>query len=483
MKTNVFLIKLLFCFPIFLFATDVPSEEIKPKVAVIGAGIAGLTAAYRLHQADIDVHVYEARGRVGGRILTAIVNDQIVELGGHNICDGGAADNLHRLIDEFGIEITKTRGSINNNYFTGDELISVRKLLDPKEFDPVILKTQLADIASRSSNMLGCLKEFFHGEDLLYKIFATRLSGYEGGTVEKLSSFYVRTFYHQLLGGICAVHQSGDFEDYSLNFMRIKGGNSLLPQKLAQHLDQRVHLNMALAKVSKDSGGSYVLSFKDGQMVKADVLVLAIPCSVYSDISFDPEIISEERYETIKNIQYGTTAKILVPFASSPENPVQLISDRSLAFLDSRKNVLTLYYVGEASRFSEETIANTYLQDRPMIEMGYPTICPPFSNPIFAQDIPFAVYDGPVGYSWPNDPYVKGSYSYISQGQEEALLNTVQEDGEEVKALFAPIDQTLYFAGEHATIFIDILGTMEAGCESGERVARMIQKAVGSKRP
>lgn len=379
MKTNVFLIKLLFCFPIFLFATDVPSEKIKPKVAVIGAGIAGLTAAYRLHQADIDVHVYEARGRVGGRIFTAIVNDQIVELGGHNICDGGVAVNLHRLIDEFGIEITQSRGYINNNnYFTGDELIPVHELLDPNKFDPVILKMQLADIASRSSNMLECLNEFFNGKDLLYKIFAARLSGYEGGTVDKLSSFYVETLYHQLLGGICAVHQRGDSVDYSVNFMRIEGGNSLLPQQLAQQLDQRVHLNMALANVSKDSGGSYVLGFKDGQIVKADVLVLAIPCSIYSDISFEPGIIPEERYEAIKNIQYGTTAKILVPFASSPEKPVQLISDRSLGFLDPRKNVLTLYYVGEASRFSKETIANTYLQDRPMMEMGFPTVCPPF---------------------------------------------------------------------------------------------------------
>jgi len=49
-------------------------------------------------------------------------------------------------------------------------------------------------------------------------------------------------------------------------------------------------------------------------------------------------------------------------------------------------------------------------------------------------------------------------------------------DGETVKTLFAPIDQMLYFAGEHATILLETPGTIEAACESGERAARMILK-------
>jgi len=34
-------------------------------------------------------------------------------------------------------------------------------------------------------------------------------------------------------------------------------------------------------------------------------------------------------------------------------------------------------------------------------------------------------YSGAVGYSWPNDPYAKGSYSYIASGQEDLLTETV----------------------------------------------------------
>ena len=39
----------------------------QPTIAVVGAGLAGLTAAYRLKQAGLNAKVYEASGRIGGR--------------------------------------------------------------------------------------------------------------------------------------------------------------------------------------------------------------------------------------------------------------------------------------------------------------------------------------------------------------------------------------------------------------------------------
>jgi monoamine oxidase len=51
----------------FLLAEDKP----RPKVVIVGAGIAGLTTAYRLQQANIDVEVFEARNHVGERIFSA----------------------------------------------------------------------------------------------------------------------------------------------------------------------------------------------------------------------------------------------------------------------------------------------------------------------------------------------------------------------------------------------------------------------------
>ena len=56
-----------------LSASSVFGENKSPKVVVVGAGLAGLTTAVRLQQKGMDVDVYEARNRVGGRILTAKV--------------------------------------------------------------------------------------------------------------------------------------------------------------------------------------------------------------------------------------------------------------------------------------------------------------------------------------------------------------------------------------------------------------------------
>jgi protoporphyrinogen/coproporphyrinogen III oxidase len=56
-------------------------DESRGTVAVVGAGLAGLTAAYRLQQRGFDVTVFEARDRVGGRVWTVRKRDYIMDLG------------------------------------------------------------------------------------------------------------------------------------------------------------------------------------------------------------------------------------------------------------------------------------------------------------------------------------------------------------------------------------------------------------------
>ncbi|AEI89495.1 MAG: Protoporphyrinogen oxidase HemY/PPOX [Candidatus Midichloria mitochondrii] len=47
------------------------------RIAIIGAGPAGLTAAYRLHKANLDIDVFEARDRVGGRVFTVLMENYL----------------------------------------------------------------------------------------------------------------------------------------------------------------------------------------------------------------------------------------------------------------------------------------------------------------------------------------------------------------------------------------------------------------------
>jgi monoamine oxidase len=413
------------------------AEEKKLEVIVIGAGIAGLTTAHRLHQKGMHVQVYEARNRVGGRIFTVNVENHIGELGGQNIGDGGSAENIHRLIEEFDLELSKTKVNSKHSYFNGEKLIPTEEFLNTKQFNLEELKKRLEDLSSNSLNMKELLSNLVEENSTLYKAMAVRLAGYEGAPIEKLSPLYFETLWLMLSSGLSVAHPAKNKEDFLVDFLSIKEGNSRLPEKLAQVLDGRIHLNKTLVQVAKGRDGSFELTFLDGQKIKGDILIMAIPCSIYNDILFQ-DVIPLEKLEAIKNVQYGTNAKILIPFSKTPKNTESLINDRIGGYFDIGHNILTLYYTGQSSFFCKKTIQAAYLQEKPMIELGFGTLSS--FNPIYAEDQSFAIYDAPVGYSWPNDPYAKGTYSYIAPGQESLLTTLSEENGETVKTLFAPID-------------------------------------------
>ena len=71
-------------------------------VIVLGAGIAGLTAARQLAATGLRVHVLEARNRVGGRILTHNVGNEAIELGAEFV--HGKPPILWNLIEEANLE-------------------------------------------------------------------------------------------------------------------------------------------------------------------------------------------------------------------------------------------------------------------------------------------------------------------------------------------------------------------------------------------
>lgn len=463
-------------------AVSLFAENTSPKVIVIGAGLAGLTTAYRLHQQGVDVAVYEARARVGGRVFTVEVGGHIVELGGYNITDGGDAENIRRLAQELGLKFASSRVELGHLYFSGELFISTDQLLYDRHFDPEDLKKRLNELAEKSQNMQEVLQGFFEEEDPLYKALAIKLAAYEGGSIESLSPLYIETLYHMLFGGLCAVHQAGEEEESYVDLVSIQGGNALLSEKMAEALEGRIYLNKPLSRVTTNVNGRFVLTFQEHQQVEADILVLAIPCSVYEGIIFEENIIPLDKLEAIKNVRYGTNAKILIPFPQAPAKRIALFNDHMFSFFDAECSCLNLYYTGDSSRFSKETIGNTYFQSRSMLEKGFADRCPPFISPVCARDEAFVSYEGPVGHSWPSDPYAKGSYSYIAAGQESLLTRFEQNDQEAFKALFAPINQKLYFAGEHASILMHAPGTMEAACESGERIARSILKACFSEK-
>jgi monoamine oxidase len=66
------------------------------RVAIIGGGIAGLTALHYLTQAGVDAHLYEARKRLGGRIHTVETQGVTFERGGQLVNTDHA--DMHALV-------------------------------------------------------------------------------------------------------------------------------------------------------------------------------------------------------------------------------------------------------------------------------------------------------------------------------------------------------------------------------------------------
>src|SRR5437764_3340850 len=76
-----------------------------PRIVVVGGGLAGLTAAYRLKQAGYAAQVFEASDRTGGRCWTirgAFADGQIAEHGGELIDTGHI--ELRQLVQELGLD-------------------------------------------------------------------------------------------------------------------------------------------------------------------------------------------------------------------------------------------------------------------------------------------------------------------------------------------------------------------------------------------
>lgn len=78
-----------------------PHAHPPPRVAILGAGITGLTAAWHLANAGISATIYERSRRIGGAIGAHRDSGWLHELGPNSLLEGSPA--VSALVDELGL--------------------------------------------------------------------------------------------------------------------------------------------------------------------------------------------------------------------------------------------------------------------------------------------------------------------------------------------------------------------------------------------
>jgi monoamine oxidase len=126
----------------------------KTSVVVVGAGLAGLSAAVRLMKDGANVTVVEARDRVGGRVLTlrdAFARGQHAEAGGDFIDD--SQEDIRRLADQYGLTVrTILRQGFSFVRDKGKGQIHGRPLKGERAWKPIVDRAKPLIEAYRSNN-------------------------------------------------------------------------------------------------------------------------------------------------------------------------------------------------------------------------------------------------------------------------------------------------------------------------------------------
>lgn len=438
---------------------------------VVGAGLAGLTAAYRLHQWGFDVDVYEARRRPGGRVCTAYFDQCHEELGGKNLRDGGDARHLRSLIQELGLSIHGYSLNLCRGLFLYQgSLVPIEKLISEGPRPTEALHDQLLSKIRPLVSLADLVDPLFVHHPPLRAFIELFIRGYLGLSSSLVSATYLDigfwTHYKELYEAIL-IHKSHAFQ-----IEEVKGGNSLLVEAMVQALQGHIHYNMPLRKLGDQD--RLLLTFDNELVIEATHAILAIPDSTLRDVAIQEGLLPADQWEAIQKRSYGTNAKIIIP---CPENKLKTsifhCLDECCVWSDEHGDVVTWYYGGCYGEFRNDKIDAIFQRNHTQLKVIEPHILVNNTTLTPMKEELRAYYQGPVYVSWICEEFSKGSFSNFTPACAERFSELSHYHGERLRHAYRPVRDRLFFAGEQTAV--NHPSTMEGAVESGELAARLIQ--------
>jgi len=277
-------------------------------VIVVGAGVTGLTAAYRLTQAGKSVLVLEARDRIGGRLLNerhGRNGEAQLEVGGQWVSPDQTA--LIAMVDELGLKMFSRYRAGESLYV--DRRGEARRFVD----DLPVSDTTNAAIEQLTKSLDGLVAEMdpdrpwkhpdaAHLDSVSFAAWLREQC--DDAEARDNIALYIGpamltkpSHSFSALQAILMAASAGSFSnlvdaDFILD-RRVEGGLATVPRMLAERLGDRVRLGADVTRIEWGEDGANVSV--DGESFAARHVVLAVPPTVARRIRFTPEMPTEHR--------------------------------------------------------------------------------------------------------------------------------------------------------------------------------------------
>lgn len=420
-------------------------------VVVLGAGMAGLSAARSLAETGRRVLVVEARDRVGGRIFTRRAGSETVELGAEFI--HGRPAELWALVAEAGLTTVERTG--DRVVFSGGEVcVDEDGAEEEQEDDPMFAPVE-------------ALKDYA-GPDLSFADYlessgvAPELRGAALGYVEGFNAADATQASSVALGA----QQRAEDEIEGDRLWHIEGGYDLLPAFLAERIRAsggEIRLNTAAASIDWQPGRVEVRT--SAGHFRAAQCIVALPLAVLQagGVAFQPQPAGLST--ALGRLREGPVCRFTLVFRtafwrSKPEF-------EHLSFLltpESRPGVWWTAHPGESATITGWVGGPRAL---PLLELADDELgaraCTILAE---AWSLPMALLRaellGVHRHDWQADPYALGAYTWLPVGALDAPSAP--------ETLAQPVEGTLFFAGEHTDTTAH-WGTVHAALRSGLRAA------------
>jgi monoamine oxidase len=434
--------------------------EMAADVLIIGAGVAGLSAALELARTGVHVEILEARDRLGGRIFTQhdTALNHSIELGAEFV--HGRSPEIWQVLQGHKIEALEVRGdlwcSIDGKLQECNFFAQADRILDAMD-----------DTGPDESFLQFLSRKFPGNNDAEAKQWATGyVSGFNAADPGRVS-------VHWLVHSRRADEQiEGD------RAFRIIGGYQKLVDAFATQLEQLsvpIHFNTVVHRVNWASEQVHLHArSQDGlKQFAARRALITLPLGILQSrdaVHFEPDL-PKDKQSALAGLEMGKVVRVTLSFRERFWEDLHGVADpRSLAdlsFLFSRENFFPTWW----SRMPEPVPILTAWAPARSAE----SLAGKNKDQIIAQALESlgrilfldkskieSQLSAAWYHNWDADPFSRGAYSYVKAGGEGSQ-----------RKLAEPVSGTLYFAGE-ATDNSGHNGTVHGAIASGRRSASEI---------